>query len=65
VNFNQIKAAITQLPPSELADLFDWLEEFQADAWDRQIAQDVMSGKFEAVLQRVDKQAEAGQCQSF
>lgn len=59
MNLNQAKAAIAQPPPPELADLADWLEEFQSDAWDRQIALDVKAGKFEAVLQRVDEQAEA------
>lgn len=65
MTLNQVKAAIAQLPPPELADLADWLEEFQADAWDRQIARDVKAGKSEAIFQRVDEQAEAGQCRAL
>lgn len=63
MSITEIKAIIAQLPPPELVDLSEWLEEFQADAWDRQIASDVKAGRFAAILQRVDEQAETGQCQ--
>ena len=62
MSIKEIKTIIAQLPPPELADLTEWFEEFQADAWDRQIANDVKAGRFEAILQRVDEQAESGQC---
>ena len=61
MSLSQVKEIISQLPPLELADLADWLEEFQEDAWDRQIARDAKAGRFEAILQRVDAQAEVGQ----
>ena len=61
MSLSQVKEIISQLPPSELADLADWLEVFQEDAWDRQIARDVKAGRFEAILQCVDAQAEASQ----
>ncbi len=62
MSITEIKSEISQLPPQELADLAQWFEELQADAWDRQIAHDVQTGRFDAILQRVDEQAEAGQC---
>ena len=58
----EIKTIIAGLPPPELADLTQWFHEFEADAWDRQIARDVQAGRFDALLRRVDEQAEAGQC---
>ena len=59
MSLSQVKEIITQLPPPELADLADWLEEFQQDAWDRQIARDVNAGRSETVLQHIDALAEA------
>ena len=62
MSVTEIKTIIAQLPPADLADLSEWFEKFQADAWDRQIANDVKAGRFEAILRRVEEQAEAGQC---
>ncbi len=62
MSITEIKTEITQLPEAELADLARWFEEFQADAWDRQMERDVQAGRFEAIFKRVDEQAEAGQC---
>lgn len=62
MSITEIKTSISQLPPTDLADFTEWFEEFQADAWDRQIANDVKAGWFDAILRRVDEQAEAGQC---
>ena len=58
-----IKTEIARLPEADLAELAQWFEELQADAWDRQIARDVNAGRFDAIFQRVDEQAEAGECQ--
>lgn len=44
MSVKEIEKAIAGLPPLELADLAKWFEEFQEDAWDRQIAQDVKAG---------------------
>jgi len=65
MSVTEIKTEISQLPPTELADLAEWLEEFQADAWDQQIARDVKAGRFDAILQRVNEQAESGQCRQL
>ena len=62
MSITEIKTSIAQLPPPELADLTEWFEEFTADQWDKQIARDVQAGRFDALLRRVDEQAEAGEC---
>ena len=36
-----IEVAITQLPPKDVAKLADWLADYQAELWDRQIEADV------------------------
>ena len=62
MSITEIKTEISHLPLTELADLARWIEELQADAWDRQIARDVKAGRFNAIFRRVDEQAESGQC---
>ena len=35
MSVTEIKTVISQLPPPELAELSEWIEELKADAWDR------------------------------
>ena len=63
MSVKEIQTAIVGLPQEELANLLDWIEEYRFDQWDRQIAQDVESGNFDALRQRVREQRQAGLCQ--
>ena len=63
MSVQEIQSAITQLPPDELADLLEWIEEFEEQAWDSQIARDAKSGKFNSIRERVRNQRKAGECQ--
>ncbi len=62
MSVQDIQTAIAELPAGELDSLIAWIEEYRADAWDRQIAQDVDAGRFDALRQRVREQRQAGQC---
>ena len=35
MNVTEIKIIISQLPPPELVERPEWIEELKADAWDR------------------------------
>ena len=63
MSVKEIQTAIVELPQEELVNLLDWIEEYRSDQWDRQIAQDVESGRFDALRQRVREQRQAGLCQ--
>jgi len=63
MSVQEIQTAIVELPQGELANLLEWIEEFRSDEWDRQIAQDVEAGRFDALWQRVREQRQAGLCQ--
>ena len=65
MSVQEIQTAIVELPPGELQNLLEWIEEYRSDAWDRQIAQDVETGRFDALRERVREQRQAGQCQPF
>ena len=43
-NLTEIKEAIQNLPPSELAEIARWLQDVQEDQWDRQIEADAATG---------------------
>ena len=61
MSMQEIQAAITELPENELESLMTWIEEYREAAWNRQIAQDVDAGRFDALRERVRQQRQAGQ----
>ena len=56
----EIESAITRLPAKELVELVTWLEEYHAQVWDAQIAEDLEAGRLDALLAELDKEHEAG-----
>ena len=58
-----IERAIEQLPPDDLAQLARWFEEFMAQAWDRQIEEDVQAGRLDALIRQAEQDFEAGRSQ--
>jgi hypothetical protein len=63
MDVKEIESAIAQLPPSELAELAKWFEEFQARAWDEQLEQDVRGGRLDALIQQAEQDFEQGRCE--
>lgn len=62
MDIEEIEAVISGLPAAELSRFSQWFEEFTADQWDRQIEQDVRSGRLDTALKRADDHYEAGRC---
>jgi len=62
MDIKEIESAIAQLPPSELAELAKWFEEFQAHVWDEQLEQDMKSGRLDSLLKQAEQDFEQGQC---
>lgn len=52
MSVKDIEKAITQLPRSEVAELSQWFEEFQAQVWDEQIARDSKAGRFDNLIKQ-------------
>ena len=63
MDIKEIESAIAQLPPSELAELAKWFEEFQALVWDEQLEQDIKAGRLDAVLKQAEQDFEQGLCE--
>ena len=62
MDVKEIETAIAQLPPAEIAELADWFEEFHAQRWDRQIEQDLKSGRLDALLDEAKQDVDSERC---
>lgn len=59
----EIEETIMQLPLDDLLELSAWLEEYQAQMWNRQIEEDLEAGRLDRVLKEVDAEYDAGLAQ--
>ena len=57
---SDIEQDIRQLTPVQLKQFRAWYEEFDADAWDRQIEEDATQGKLEGLASAALKDHETG-----
>jgi hypothetical protein len=57
---SEIKAAISRLSLAERADIARCLHEWEDDAWDQQMRQDLATGKLDRLLAKVDTDIAAG-----
>ena len=65
MSINEIESAIAKLPPSEIAQLAEWFSEFQAQVWDRQIEQDIQSGRLRPLIEQAERDYSGGECQEL
>jgi hypothetical protein len=60
MTLNDIESAIADLPPDDLAKFRAWFVEFDADAWDQQIEEDVKSGRLDELAEEALQDHAAG-----
>ena len=60
MSVTEIESAITELTSADLAELMSWLENHHAKLWDKQIEEDLDTGRLDKVLAEVDREYEAG-----
>jgi hypothetical protein len=58
----QIKKAVLNLPPPELEAFREWYEDLEAQEWDRQLEEDIQSGKLDELAQEALADFELGLC---
>jgi hypothetical protein len=58
--FEEITAAIAELPPDQVARIRAWLDERAEDAWDAQIERDEREGRLNALAERALAEHRAG-----
>lgn len=60
MSVQDIERAIQQLPAQEVEKLSVWLSDYHHQVWDKQIEDDLDSGRLDALLAEVDAEYEAG-----
>jgi hypothetical protein len=58
----EIEAAIQQLSPDQMAAFRAWYAEFDAAAWDRQIAEDEAAGRLDWLINEALDDLDEGRC---
>lgn len=65
MNVKEIENAIASLPPTEIAELAKWFEEFHAQIWDQQIERDLKSGRLDTLLEEAKQDLESNNCNAL
>jgi hypothetical protein len=55
----EIEKAIKELPAKEARKLADWLNQYLDDAWDRQMQNDLSTGKLDDFIAKVESDIKA------
>ena len=58
----EIEQPIVELSAEEFSRLIEWIEEFKADRWDKQIEEDVAAGRLDHLIRKTDEAFAAGRC---
>jgi len=61
----KIEREIREFSPAELAAFRQWFHDFDAEAWDRQLAEDVRAGKLDALAEAALQSWESGDCREI
>jgi len=62
MDVKEIEKAIVNLPPTEIAELAKWFEEFHAQVWDEQIERDMTGGRLGSLLEEAKEDFESKRC---
>ena len=57
-----LESAISRLSAEDLTRFSAWFEQFMEDRWDRQIEEDIKTGRLDAAGKRADEDFETGRC---
>jgi len=58
----EIKQAVCQLSPEDLAAFRAWFAEFDATVWDRQLEEDVAAGRLDRLAEEALQDLREGRC---
>ena len=62
ITVEEIRSAVAHLSREELARFCGWFDQFEAETWDKQIEEDVQTGKLDKLADQAVKQFEEGRC---
>lgn len=62
MSIQELETAISQLSYDEFTRLAQWIDEYRAELWDRQIEADIRAGRLDEAGRRADADFDAGRC---
>jgi hypothetical protein len=62
---HEIEAAVRQLPRHELSAFRDWFAQFDAATWDKQLEDDVVAGRLDALADEAIRDSREGRCRDL
>jgi hypothetical protein len=62
IGVNEIEDAVQRLTPAELDAFRKWFTQFEAAAWDRQMEDDVATGRLDALADEALEDLRTGRC---
>jgi len=51
VKVHRLEREVQKLNPEELAAFREWFQEYDSDAWDRRIEEDIRAGRFDKLAE--------------
>jgi hypothetical protein len=63
MDVKEIETAIAELPPAQVAELADWFDTYRARLWDKQIEEDLESGRLQTLLDEAKQDLNSGRCE--
>jgi hypothetical protein len=58
----EIQVAIGQLPEAEVRQLAQWIQDYLDDSWDKQIKEDLASGKLDKLIAKAEADIATNHC---
>jgi uncharacterized protein YcbX len=65
MSIQELKQAVTQLPPKDLARFREWFNEFDAQVWEKQFEADAKSGKLDKIVEQALNDYRAGKAKGL
>jgi hypothetical protein len=62
---SEIKTAVMSLSKDELVEFIEWFDDYQESKWDKQIAEDMKSGKLNYLIAEAKKEFREGKCRQI
>jgi len=62
MSIQELENVISQLSNDEFMQLAQWIDEYRAEKWDRQIEADILAGRLDEAGRRADADFDAGRC---
>ncbi len=65
MTITEIKKAVENLSITEQEELFNWIDEYRENQWDKQIENDFDNGRLNDLIQQAKQEFKQGKCQKL